>query len=90
MLFCVLVVCNLDLLTHSRHRRQEIDARDMADRGRIYKPSIFTTFLLHHIPTFRASFQKDIVPVHMVLSPKTVTQHGMSVSRSSSSFQNLT
>jgi len=38
MLFRIFVLLNLDLLTHARHRRQEIDARDMAASGRICNP----------------------------------------------------
>ena len=42
MLFCVFVLWNLGLLTHPRHRRQEIDARDTLARERIYKPPVRT------------------------------------------------
>ena len=42
MLFRVFALWNLDLLAHSRYRRQETDARDMAARGRIYKPALRT------------------------------------------------
>ena len=40
--FCVVVLWNLDLLTHSRHRRQDINARDTLACERIYKPAFRT------------------------------------------------
>jgi len=72
MLFSVFVLWNLDLLTHSRHRRQEIDARDMAARGRIYKPSLLTTSSFPSHTYFLRLFSKSYCAGAHGVSPKTM------------------
>jgi len=88
MLFCVFFLLNLELLTHARHRRQEIDARDMAASGRIYKPWFLITPSSPSHTYFPGIFSKSYCAGAHVAFSKPETMMDMSVPRSSSSFQN--
>jgi len=86
--FRVSVIWNLDFLTHARHRRQEIDARDMAASGRIYKPSFLITPSSPSHTYFPGIFSKSYCAGAHVAFSKPETMMDMSVPRSCSSFQN--
>jgi len=91
MLFRIFVLLNLDLLTHARHRRQEIDARDMAASGRICNPPPplprhRTFFSITHMPTGHSQRRRWKNTWRFL--QKLQDPYRMSVPRSSSSLQN--